>query len=72
MTDAGAQIIAVNCPSCFQMLESNQRTVNKIYEKNYEIPIFYITELIALAFGYTPDELGFKFHTVGKEIDFLH
>ena len=35
------------------------------------IPIFYITELMALAFGYKPDELGIKFHTVGKNLDFL-
>ena len=72
VTDAGAQLIAVNCPSCFQTLESNQRTVNTIYEKKYEIPILYITELIALAFGYKPDELGLKFHTVGKKMDFLN
>ena len=69
--DVKAQLIAVNCPSCFQTLESNQRKVNKIYEKNYKIPIFYITELIALAFGYNLDELGLKFHTVGKEMEFL-
>jgi len=71
VTDTSAQLLAVNCPSCFQTLESNQRTVNKIYEKNYVIPIFYITELIALAFGYKPDEIGIKFHTVGKGMDFL-
>jgi heterodisulfide reductase subunit B len=70
-TDAGAQLMAVNCPACFQSLESSQRPVNKIYEKNYMIPIFYITELIALAFGYKPDELGLKFHAVGKKMEFL-
>ncbi|MHA1474882.1 MAG: CoB--CoM heterodisulfide reductase iron-sulfur subunit B family protein [Promethearchaeota archaeon] len=71
VTDTGAQLLAVNCPSCFQTLESSQRQVNKIYEKNYSIPIFYITELMALAFGYKSDELGIKYHTVGKEMDFL-
>jgi len=71
VTEAGAQLIAVNCPTCFRTFESNQRTVNKIYQQNYTIPIFYITELMALAFGYKPDELGIKFHTVGKEMDFL-
>ena len=72
VTDAGAQILAVNCPSCFQTLESTQKPVNKKYEKNYTIPILYITELMALAFRYKPDELGLKFHTVGKEMDFLN
>ncbi|MCK5590886.1 MAG: hypothetical protein KAI72_02915, partial [Candidatus Pacebacteria bacterium] len=32
VTNAGAQLIAVNCPSCFQTLESNQKSVNKKYE----------------------------------------
>ena len=68
---AGAKIIAVNCPSCFQTLESNQRQVNKKFETEYTLPIFYITELMALAFGYKPDEIGLKFHTVGKKAVFF-
>lgn len=66
VTEAGAQLISVNCPACFQMMESHQRDVNKKFEENYNIPILYITELIALAFGYTTEEIGFKFHTVRK------
>jgi len=69
-TDAGAQIISVNCPSCFQTMESNQRIVNKRFEENFNIPVYYITELLALAFGYTPEEIGLKFHTVGKGKNF--
>jgi heterodisulfide reductase subunit B len=71
ITDSGAQLVAVNCPSCFQTLESNQKPVNKIFKKNYKIPILYITELLALAFGYKSDELGISFHTIGKQMDFL-
>jgi len=65
---AGAQAIAVNCPSCYQTLESNQRKVNLKFEEEYMIPVFYITELMALAFGHTPEEIGLKFHTVGKNL----
>lgn len=65
--EAGAKIISVNCPACFQQLESNQRSVNKKFEESYMIPIFYITELIAIAFGYTPAEIGLKFHSIGKK-----
>ncbi|HDZ18469.1 hypothetical protein LCGC14_1021260 [marine sediment metagenome] len=67
VTDAGAEAISVNCPACFQMMESHQRHVNKKFDKNFAIPIFYITELIALAFGYNPEEIGLKFHSVGKK-----
>ncbi len=67
VTKAGAEAISVNCPACFQMLESHQRDVNKKFETDFAIPIFYITELIALAFGYKPNELGLKFHSAGKK-----
>ncbi len=66
-TDAGAEVISVNCPACFQMMESHQRDVNKKFDENYSIPIFYITELIALAFGFKSKELGLKFHSAGKK-----
>ena len=32
VTEAGAQLISVNCPACFQTLESHQREVNKKFE----------------------------------------
>jgi len=35
------------------------------------IPIFYITELMALAFGYKPEEIGINFHTIGKNLEFF-
>jgi len=65
--DAEADIIMVNCPACFQQLESNQRNVNKKFETDYEFPILYITELLALAFGYTSGDIGLKFHSVGRK-----
>ncbi|MCP4760156.1 MAG: hypothetical protein GY870_00145 [archaeon] len=69
LTDANAQCMATGCPQCFQTLESNQRLVNKKFETSYKVPVFYITELIALAFGYDPKELGLKFHSVkGKKL----
>jgi heterodisulfide reductase subunit B len=69
--DAGAKIISVNCPSCFQTLESNQRQVNKKYGTDYVFPTFYITELMALAFGFKPQEIGLKYHSVGKKMVFF-
>lgn len=63
-TDEGAQFFAVNCPTCFLTLEANQKRVNKKFQTNFNIPVFYITELMALAFGYTAKEIGLKFHGV--------
>ncbi len=61
---AGADAICVNCPACFQQFDTQQRDLAKKYETNYDIPVLYLTELLALAMGATPDELGIKFHRV--------
>jgi heterodisulfide reductase subunit B len=59
---SGADVIVVNCPSCFQQFDTRQRDLAKKFETEYGIPVLYLTELYALAMGFTPDELGLKFH----------
>jgi heterodisulfide reductase subunit B len=63
-TNAGAEAIIVNCPACFQQLDNNQRNAGKLSGETFKIPILYVTELLALAFGENPDDLGLKFHRV--------
>jgi heterodisulfide reductase subunit B len=58
----GADVIVVNCPACFQQLDTKQRDLTKIFEIEYDIPVLYLTELYALAMGFSPDELGLKYH----------
>ena len=67
---AGADCFVANCPSCFQQLDTEQAKVKSIAEEGevYKFPVFYITELIALAMGKDPATLGLKFHrNKGKE-----
>jgi heterodisulfide reductase subunit B len=59
---SGADIVVVNCPACFQQFDTKQRDLGKKYETEYDIPVLYITELYALAMGYSPDDIGLKFH----------
>jgi heterodisulfide reductase subunit B len=59
---AGADVICVNCPACFQQFDTQQRDLSKKYEAEYNIPVLYITELFALAMGVNPDDIGLKFH----------
>ncbi len=56
--------IVVNCPTCFQQFENGQRLVKRKYNLDVNIPILYVTEAMALAFGFDPKELGFKYHRV--------
>lgn len=64
MKDAGTDCIACVCPACYQQFEFNQKEVNKKSNTNYNFPVFYITELIALAFGMNAEEIGLKYHRV--------
>ncbi len=60
--NAGAEVLIVNCPACFQQFDNNQKKAEKIAEKTFGLPVLYVTELLALAFGINPDDLGLKFH----------
>jgi heterodisulfide reductase subunit B len=59
---AGADVFVVICPACFQQMDTNQKKAGTQSNNEFNIPILYLTELIALSFGMNPDELGLKFH----------
>jgi len=67
--NAGADIIVVNCPACFQQFDTRQRDLSKKFETEYNIPVLYLTELYALAMGISPDDIGLKFHRVRLKMD---
>lgn len=60
--NAGAEAIIVNCPACYQQFDNNQKKAEKVGDNTFGIPVLYITELLALAFGENPSDLGVKFH----------
>jgi heterodisulfide reductase subunit B len=59
---AGAEAFVVICPACFQQMDTNQKKAGAQGGTEFNIPILYLTELMALAFGFNADELGLKFH----------
>ena len=54
---AGADCIAVACPMCQTSLDLRQRDIAKSGQ-TYNMPVLYITQLIGLALGIAPAELG--------------
>ncbi len=58
----GADVIAAICPTCFSHMDNNQRNLKKKFDIEYNIPILYLTELLAIAMGYSYDELELKNH----------
>ena len=58
--EAGANAIAVCCPLCQANLDGRQAQIEERYNTRYRIPILYITQLMGLAFGARPGELGIE------------
>ena len=55
--------LVVVCPSCFQQFDLNQAALRRAGEELH-VPVLYLAELLALAFGHAPDELGLGMHRV--------
>ena len=58
--DAGADAIAVACPLCQSNLDLRQADVARAFGVRYDLPIFYFTQLLGLALGLEPKDLGLK------------
>jgi heterodisulfide reductase subunit B len=56
--NVGADCITVSCPMCQVNLDLRQKDIKKQTGRDYEMPIIYITQLLGLCLGHTPDDLG--------------
>jgi len=63
----GANAIAVACPLCHINLDTRQEEIEQKYGVKYGLPVFYFTQLMALAMGIPSDKLGLKKHFVGTD-----
>ncbi|MHA2424263.1 MAG: CoB--CoM heterodisulfide reductase iron-sulfur subunit B family protein [Candidatus Thorarchaeota archaeon] len=58
----------VFCPTCFISFEAGQRVVNKMFNRNYKIPVYYYTELLAIAMGIEGIETVLAEHRVKSDL----
>ncbi|MBN2218523.1 MAG: CoB--CoM heterodisulfide reductase iron-sulfur subunit B family protein [Pirellulales bacterium] len=61
--DYEADMILCMCPMCQLNLDAYQSRVNGFFNTNFSMPIIYFTQMLGIAFGLDPKELGF-----GKEL----
>ncbi len=47
----GARLISTVCPMCAMNLEMYQERINEKYGTNFDVPIVYLTQLMAVSFG---------------------
>ncbi|MFC1962308.1 CoB--CoM heterodisulfide reductase iron-sulfur subunit B family protein [Chloroflexota bacterium] len=62
--EANANCIVTGCPMCFSNLDSRQKKIYERSGKEYKIPIYYISELMGLAFDDHDAKKWLKRHIV--------
>jgi heterodisulfide reductase subunit B len=72
--ESQSEAIVVNCPFCFAQFFRSEKEILE-YQADFQTqPVFYITELIGLAFGANESDLGLPMHyehSVGNEKEFV-
>ncbi len=61
---AGADCIVTPCPLCHLNLDSRQPEVEKVIGQKLGLPVLHLPQLVALALGVSPSELGLDRHIV--------
>jgi heterodisulfide reductase subunit B len=62
--DRGADAIVLSCPLCRFNLDYRGKEAEKLFKGYKQIPIYYYTQLIAVALGLDPSVYGFDQHLV--------
>jgi heterodisulfide reductase subunit B len=52
------------CPFCDVMYEANQKSVNKRFGTDINLPVLFLPQVLGLSMGIEGSELGFKFNKV--------
>lgn len=69
--EAGAECIVTACPLCGMNLDMRQGAVEKEFNTKFDLPVYYVTELVALAAGESRKAVGIDRHFVeaGRYLD---
>jgi heterodisulfide reductase subunit B len=61
---AGADVIVTVCPLCHLMLDAKQKALEQKRGHEIGIPVLYVTQLVGIALGLSPEELGLEMNSV--------
>jgi succinate dehydrogenase / fumarate reductase cytochrome b subunit len=57
-------LIVTNCPFCHSQMDLYQKESEKVMKKKFNIPIIHMSQLLCLALGIKPTEIGLQRHIV--------
>jgi heterodisulfide reductase subunit B len=55
---AKAQALITACPFCHMMFDMNQPRIERAFNEKFGIPVLHYPQLLGLAMGFSPEELG--------------
>jgi heterodisulfide reductase subunit B len=61
---AGADVMGLICPTCFSSFDLGQIMVGRKKDTEFGIPVIYYFQLLGLAQGLTPEDIGLNLHKV--------
>ena len=64
LADKSVDAMVLICPFCAVVYDDNQRAVETLENTSYNIPVLYYPQILGLAMGMDPKELGLKLNKV--------
>ena len=70
--EMGSNAILVPCPSCYLQFDAGQRLLKRSDNQTINgTPVFYQTELLAIAMGAEPESIGLQYHIIKPDPNLL-
>ncbi|MCW4002282.1 MAG: CoB--CoM heterodisulfide reductase iron-sulfur subunit B family protein [Candidatus Bathyarchaeota archaeon] len=70
VNNIGVDALVLMCPLCGSMYDRNQRVIERRYNATYNLPVLFYPQVLGLALGLGPKELGLNLNRV-KTSDLL-
>ena len=64
ISDLHVDCMGLICPTCFDEYDLGQIRLSRKFNRKYELPVIYYFQLLALAQGIQPEEVGLNRHKV--------
>jgi succinate dehydrogenase / fumarate reductase cytochrome b subunit len=60
--DNSADMMVTPCPLCHLKMDTYQDSISEVMGRDVELPVLHMPQMVALALGCTPKEIGLKYH----------
>ncbi len=64
MESVGADCMGLICPTCFNSFDMGQILIARKMNREFNLPVIYFCQLLGLAQGFTPEEVGLHMHRI--------